>query len=69
MSFYTAAFLGVVPFGSLAAGAAADLIGVAGTLTLGGACCAAGALYLAYKRPQIREHIRPIYSRLGIIPK
>ena len=69
MSFYTAAFLGVVPFGSLAAGAAADLIGVAGTLTLGGACCAAGALSLAYKRPQIREHIRPIYSRLGIIPK
>ena len=69
MSLYTAAFLGMTPFGSLAAGWLADLVGVAYTITLGGACCAAGALYLAYKRPQIREHIRPIYARLGIIPK
>jgi MFS family permease len=68
MSLYTAAFLGVAPFGSLVAGAVADMIGVAATLTLGGICCAVGALYLAHKRPQIREHIRPIYSRLGIIP-
>ncbi len=69
MSMYTAAFLGVAPFGSLAAGAVADLIGVAPTLTLSGACCAAGALYLARKRPQIREHIRPVYLRLGILSK
>jgi predicted MFS family arabinose efflux permease len=67
MSLYTAAFLGVAPFGSLAAGAVADLIGVALTLTLGGVGCAVGALYLVHKRPQIREHIRPVYSRLGIL--
>jgi MFS family permease len=69
MSLYTAAFLGVAPFGSLAAGAIAGLFGVAATLTLSGTCCAAGALYLARKRPQIREHIRPIYRRLGILSK
>ena len=66
MSFYTVAFLGVAPVGSLAAGAIAGVIGVSHTLFIGGAACAAGALYLAYKRPQIREHIRPIYARLGI---
>ncbi|MGQ0751503.1 MAG: MFS transporter [Betaproteobacteria bacterium] len=69
MSLYTAAFLGVSPFGSLAAGALADAIGVSATLTLSGIGCACGALYLARKRPQIREHITPIYARLGINPK
>lgn len=69
MSLYTAAFLGVAPFGALAAGAAADAIGAAATVTVGGALCIAGALYLAGKRPQIQEHIVPIYTRLGIIPK
>lgn len=69
MSLYTAAFLGIAPFGSLAAGAVADVIGVAATLTVGGLCCAAGALYLAHKRPQIRAHMRPVYSRLGILSK
>jgi MFS family permease len=69
MSFYTVAFLGVAPFGSLAAGAIAGVIGVAHTLLIGGAACAAGALYLAHKRPQMLEHIRPIYARLGIISK
>lgn len=68
MSLYTAAFLGIAPFGSLAAGAAADAVGVATTLTVGGVCCVGGALFLARERPRIREHIRPIYSRLGIIP-
>jgi MFS family permease len=69
MSFYTAAFLGMTPFGSLAAGALADVIGVALTLTLGGLACVAGAIYLARMRPRLREHMRPIYTRLGILPK
>jgi len=55
----------LLTYASLAAGALAGLIG--DTLFIGGAVCAAGALYLAYKRPQIRAHIRPIYTRLGII--
>ena len=69
MSFYTAAFLGITPFGSLAAGALADVIGVALTLTLGGLACVAGAIYLARKRTLLRQHIRPIYTRLGIVSK
>jgi len=66
MSLYTAAFLGISPFGALAAGAIADLIGVSATLALSGVACAGGAVYLAARRPQIRAHIRPIYARLGI---
>ena len=66
MGFYTVAFLGVAPFGSLAAGLVAGLIGVSHALFIGGAACSAGALYLAHKRPQLLEHIRPIYERLGV---
>jgi predicted MFS family arabinose efflux permease len=66
MSLYTAAFLGVSPFGAIAAGALADRIGVAATLTLGGAACVLAGVFLAAKRAEIRMHILPIYSKLGL---
>ncbi|RPJ47239.1 MAG: MFS transporter [Betaproteobacteria bacterium] len=66
MSLYTAAFLGVMPFGALTAGALADLIGPRATLTLGGLCCVTAALFLARNRHRLREQIRPIYEKLGI---
>ena len=66
MSLYTAAFLGVSPFGAVAAGAIADLIGVAATLTAGGVCCALAGLYLASRRADIAKHVTPIYDRLGL---
>ncbi len=68
MSLYTVAFLGVSPFGALIAGFATDRIGVAWTLTVGGACCALAALYIAYRQADIRAAVRPIYARLGIPP-
>jgi MFS family permease len=66
MSLYTAAFLGMSPFGAIAAGALADYVGVAATLTLGGVCCALAGLYLARRRAEIRTHILPIYAKLGL---
>src|SRR5205085_5997655 len=54
MSLYTVAFLGMSPLGAIAAGSLADRIGVGLTLTLGGACCALAALYLAHRRAEIR---------------
>ena len=66
MSLYTAAFLGVSPFGAIAAGALADRIGVAATLTAGGLCCALAGMYLAHKRAEIRTHVLPIYAKLGL---
>jgi predicted MFS family arabinose efflux permease len=66
MSLYTAAFLGMSPFGSMAAGALSDRFGIVPTLTLAGLSCAGAALYLAHKRPEIRASIEPLYAKLGI---
>ena len=68
MSFYSMAIMGMTPFGSLFAGIVAARIGAPYTLAIGGACCIAGAAWFVSKLPEIRRHIRPIYSRLGILP-
>jgi predicted MFS family arabinose efflux permease len=65
--FYSMAFLGMYPLGSLAAGALASWIGATHTLAAGGLACVAGALWLWRQLPRLRHHIRPIYVRLGII--
>jgi len=67
MSLYTVSFLGIAPFGALAAGAVADIVGPRATITVGGLCCVAAALILARKRHDIRAGIRPIYEKLGIV--
>lgn len=67
MSFFTMAFMGMAPFGSLGAGAMADIVGVRYTLLIGAGFCLAGAGIFARNLPKIREKIRPIYVRMGII--
>jgi MFS family permease len=67
MSFYTVAFIGMMPFGSLMAGGLAARIGAPNTLALEGLGCILGALYFASKLPAIRAKIRPIYLEKGII--
>jgi MFS family permease len=67
MSFFTMAFIGVAPFGSLGAGAMAGIIGPRDTLLLGCVGCLVGAAVFARHLPQIREKVRPIYLRMGII--
>jgi MFS family permease len=66
MSLYTVAFIGMWPLGSLGAGALADRIGVAVTLTAGGICCVLAGVYLACKLTEIRAHMLPIYAKLGL---
>jgi hypothetical protein len=63
------AFQGVAPFGSLIAGAVANLIGAPRTLMLGGAICIAGAAVFARQLPSLRKLVRPIYQQMGIIPE
>lgn len=52
MSFYTMAFMGMAPFGSLFAGTMANKIGAPNTLLLGGAACVIGAFIFSKKLPQ-----------------
>ncbi len=68
MAYYSMAFQGVAPFGSLAAGALAAKIGAPRTIMIGGACCLCGALWFALRLPELRRVIRPIYLELGILP-
>jgi MFS family permease len=68
MSFYTVAFVGMAPFGSLLAGTLAHAIGAPRTLMISGACCILGGAWFASRLPGIRKSIRPIYKNLGILP-
>ena len=68
MSYYTMAFVGMAPFGSLLAGAMAHAIGAPRTVIISGIACAAGALWFWTRMSAIRREMRPIYERLGIVP-
>jgi len=67
MSLYVMAFTGAGPFGSLLGGSLASMIGVPTTLMLGGASCILGSFLFTKKLPLLRELVRPIYMRKGII--
>ena len=67
MSFYAMAFMGMVPFGSLLAGGLANTIGAPNTVLLGGITCVLGSLIFRKKLPGLREMVRPIYVRKGIL--
>jgi len=69
MSFYTTAFTGMAPFGSLIAGFLASRIGAPNTLIIGGFCCMTGALLFAKQLPTLKDLVHPIYVRMGIIPE
>ncbi|HEY2859853.1 MAG TPA: MFS transporter [Terracidiphilus sp.] len=68
MSYYTMAFVGMAPFGSLLAGAMAHALGAPRTVIVSGIACIVGALGFTSQMRAIRRDMRPIYERLGIIP-
>ena len=67
MSFYTMAFFGTVPIGSLLGGVFADRFGAPMTVRLSGVICLMAAAWFASRLPAIRAVIRPIYMERGII--
>ncbi len=67
MAFYTMAFLGTAPIGSLIAGSLAERIGAPRTIMLCGAACVLGAAWLAFRLPGLRAQVRPIYIQRGIL--
>ena len=69
MSYYTMAFFGAAPFGSLLAGALAHRIGAPYTVMLTGAVCVAGSLWFTFELPKVRAVMRPIYKEQGLLPR
>jgi len=70
MAFFTMAFQGMMPLGSLAAGTLAETpLGAPGTVALGGLCCIISSLLFSRKLPAIRRQLHPIYVRQGILPE
>lgn len=68
MSFYTMAFLGMTPFGSLLGGALAARVGSPETVMVGGVSSLIGALAFAVGSPTLRPIVQDIYCRKGILP-
>jgi MFS family permease len=67
MSYYTMAFVGMTPFGSLLAGALAHSFGAPHAVMITGAFCLAGAAWYTTQLKSIRSVMRPIYIEMGII--
>jgi MFS family permease len=73
MSFFTMAFVGMTPWGNLAAGAAAarfggGILGASHTLLIAGGFVLLIAARFAIKLPSLRKLVRPIYVQKGILP-
>ena len=69
MSFYTMAIIGMMPFGSLIAGAMANRFGAPHTVLAGGCLCLLVAVWFSMRLEEIRQVVRPIYIELGILPE
>jgi MFS family permease len=69
MSFYSMAFMGTAPLGSLLIGALAGRIGAPAAIGSGGAACICAAFFFGRRLPVLRELVRPVYERLGILPE
>jgi MFS family permease len=68
MSYYTMAFVGMAPFGSLLAGGLAHKLGAPHTVIITGTVVIVGGLWFATRLKALREEIRPIYQAMGILP-
>jgi MFS family permease len=67
MAFYTMAFFGTAPLGSLVSGVAADRIGAPWTIAIAGAVCVVSGVWFGSRLPRLRTIVRPIYVERGIL--
>jgi MFS family permease len=68
MSYYTMAFVGMAPFGSLLAGTLAHWIGAPHTVMVTGAVCVAASIWFTLELPRITAVMQPIYQEMGLLP-
>ena len=69
MGYYTMAFVGSAPFGSLMAGALAHWLGAPHAVMITGGFCVAGAIWFTLELPRVRAVMRPIYVEMGLLPE
>jgi MFS family permease len=69
MSFYTVAFRGMAPFGSLWAGTFADNFGAPVTVLISGIVCLGAGMLFFKNLKIIRIAAKPIYQQKGILPE
>lgn len=67
MSLYTMSFLGMTPIGNLLGGVLANHIGTPNTLIIDGIACILGSLFFVRQLPTLRQMIRPIYTKQGLL--
>lgn len=65
MSFYAMSLMGMAPFGSLIAGAAASRIGAPWTVAAGGAMCVAASILFWWRLPSLSREAVPILIPQG----
>ncbi len=68
MSYYTMAFMGMSPIGSLLAGTMANSFGAQWTMIVNGVFILSAATWFLTRLPTLRRTVRPMYQQLGIIP-
>lgn len=68
MAFYTMAFFGSAPIGSLLAGVGADRVGAQWTIAGCGCVCVLAGIWFARQLPALRTLVRPIYVERGVLP-
>lgn len=67
LSFYTMAFFGMTPFGSLLAGVVSARFSAEVAVRSGGVITLVAVTLFMRRLPQLREQARPVYERLGIL--
>jgi MFS family permease len=66
MSYYTMAFFGAAPFGSLLAGVLAHRIGSPNTVIVSGAFCVAGSIWCAFSLPNVDAALQQSRGEKGL---
>lgn len=69
MSFYTMAFVGLAPIGSLLAGTISSRYGLSTALYAGAISCGIGGLLFGSQLPRLRRIVQPLYVKLGLLPE
>jgi len=67
MSYYTMAFVGMAPFGSLLAGGLAHVFSAPTAVIFTGSCVIAGAAWFTTQLRAMRAVMRPIYVEMGLL--